>query len=67
MIAANSKIRLNLIIISAIAITSGIRDTNKSGIISFQVMLFSQNFVGSPLLKNNELSLPLPKPQVFPQ
>jgi hypothetical protein len=42
-------------IIKTIAIRRGIRETKASGIISFQVILFLQNFDGSPLLKNREL------------
>ena len=66
-IAANNKMKLNLMIIITIAVRRGIRETSRSGIISFHVKLFSQNFDGSPFLKNRELSLPLPKPQVLPQ
>lgn len=67
MIAANNIMKSNLIINKTVAVMRGIRETSKSGIISFQVKLFSQNRDGSPLRKNKELSLPLPKPQVLPQ
>jgi len=67
MITANKRVKSKLIIISTIPIMNGTRETNKSGIISFQDISLLQKFAGSPLLKNKALSLPLPNPQVLPQ
>jgi hypothetical protein len=66
-IIAISNIISNFVINKNIPIAIGINVTNKSGIMSFQDIFLSQNFEGSPLLKNEELSLPLPNPQVLPQ
>jgi hypothetical protein len=69
-IIANKVIRRsksNLIMSNTIPMITGISETNKSGIISFQDILLLQKFKGSPFLKNNELILPLPNPQVLPQ
>jgi hypothetical protein len=67
MIAANKRMKSNLIINKTIQIMNGSREINKSGIISFHDISFLQNFTGSPLLKNKALSLPFPNPQVLPQ
>jgi hypothetical protein len=66
-IKANNRNGSNLIISKTIPAINGIRVTNKSGIMSFQVNLLLQKSELSPFLKNNELTLPLANPQVLPQ
>jgi hypothetical protein len=46
---------------------SGTIETSMSGIKSFQVNARAQNFDGSPFLKSQELTFPLPNPHNFPQ